>query len=95
MPIALDFAMRVQRLQRQGLPPDRIAARLRTTVEHVMEAHRMLLLPVNDTAELVKHRTVAEREAELERMPLRMRKRIEDAGARRSTKRNGTRLTSA
>ena len=36
-------------------------------------------MPVNDTDAPIKHRTNAEREAELERMPLRMRKRIEDA----------------
>jgi hypothetical protein len=44
MSITLDFAQRVHRMQRMGASPARIAERLDTTIEHVMEAHRMLLL---------------------------------------------------
>lgn len=44
-----------------------------------MAAHTMLALPVNDVAEPIKQRTDAEREAELDKMPLRMQKRIRDA----------------
>ena len=72
--------MRVHRMQRMGATLERIAARLGTSIEHVIEAHRMLALPVNDTMEPVQHRTDAEREAELEKLPLRMQKRIRDAG---------------
>ena len=79
MPITLNFALDVQRLNRQGLTVERIARRLRASVDDVREAHRFLLLPVNDMQEPVKHRTDAEREAEFERMPLRVQKRIDGA----------------
>ena len=69
MPITLDFAQRVHRKQRMGASPARLAERLGVKIDEVMDAHRMLALPVNDTMEPIKHRTDAEREAELEKLP--------------------------
>jgi hypothetical protein len=79
MPITLQFALRVRDLHRRGLTAKRIAARLGTTLDDVMEAHRLLDLPMNDTDAPFNYRADAEREAERERMPLRIQKRINDA----------------
>jgi hypothetical protein len=58
---------------------ERIAERLGASIDDVMEAHRMLDLPLNDTDELANYRTDAERETEFDRLQLRIQKRMRDA----------------
>ena len=70
-------------LHRRGQTAEGIAQRLGATLEDAMEAHRMLDLPQHgDTSDGSPVRTDAEREAALERIPLRIQKRIKDAGRR-------------
>lgn len=76
MPISLRIALRVDTLNRQGLMVAAIVRTLGVPEGEVMEAHRMLLLAENDTQETVAHRTEAQREAALDRMPKRMQDRI-------------------
>ena len=80
MPITFAFAFRVRDLHARGMTVELIAQRANASVDDVLEAHRVINLPVNDADEPVVHRTDTEqREAEREKMPLRIQKRIADA----------------
>ena len=61
------------------LTAERIAEKLGTSREDVVEGHRVMALPLNDTMEPISYRSDVEREAELERMPKRMQDRIRKA----------------
>ena len=78
-PLTLQFALRLQALNRQGLTIPAIARQLRTSEADVMEAHRLLAMPVNHTQEPPRVRSDAERAAALERMPKRMQDRLRRA----------------
>jgi hypothetical protein len=80
MLITLQFAFRVREFHRRGLTVERIADRLEASIDDVMEAHRVLDLPLNDTDKPVDYRSDAQREAEFDRLPLRQQKRMRDAG---------------
>lgn len=75
-PMLLTFALAVQRLNRQGLTAAAIALELGADEVAVIEAHRLLAMPANDSIEPVQERTTAECEAELDRLPKRMADRI-------------------
>ena len=75
-PMPFPFALAVQRLNRQGLTVTAIVLELRADEAEVWEAHRRLLLPVNDSQEPTRKRMDAERAAELDRMPQKMQDHI-------------------
>ena len=76
MSITTTFAYRVRELNRQGMPLEAIALRLRASEDDVRWAHEVLrVLPVGEI-EPVTMPTPAEREAMLERMPKKMQERI-------------------
>lgn len=77
--LTIQFALKVQALNRQGLTVAGIARQLRATDVDVMEAHRLLGMPVNDSQEPLQVRTDAERATEFDRMPKRMQDRIRRA----------------
>jgi hypothetical protein len=80
MPITTTFAARVRELNRQGMPIEAIALRLRASEDDVRWAHQVFNLPAVGEIDPVTMPTPAERAAMLERMPLRAQKRIRDAG---------------
>ncbi|MET0164989.1 MAG: hypothetical protein ABW318_08310 [Vicinamibacterales bacterium] len=77
MPITTTFAYRVRELNRQGMPMEAIALRLRASEDDVRWAHLALSLDAVGEIEPDTMPTPAERAAMLERMPLRMQKRIQ------------------
>lgn len=77
MSMPLPFALKVQRLHRQGLTVPAIARIMSAPVDAVMEAHRWLSMPVNLEPEApAPARSAAEFEAKIAGMPQRMQDRI-------------------
>ena len=75
MPIITTFAFHVRDLHARGMTVELIAQRVNASVDDVLEAHRVMNLPVN-ADEPIQYRTDAERAAAIERMPKKMQERI-------------------
>lgn len=76
MPMLVPFALAVQRIDRQGITVDTIADELAASAADVMEAHHLILLPMNCSVGPGVERSAEQRQAESERMPKRMQDRI-------------------
>jgi hypothetical protein len=72
----MTFAFHVRDLHARGMTVELIAQRVNASVDDVLDAHRVMNLPVNDADEPIQYRSDAERVAALERMPKRMQERI-------------------
>jgi hypothetical protein len=79
MPITSTFACRVRELNRQGMPLEAIALRLRASEDDVRWAHQVFNPEPVCEIEPRKERTPAERAVMLERMPKKIQERIRKA----------------
>jgi hypothetical protein len=76
----LSFAFAVRRLQREGFNVTDIARELRAPLNDVLEAHRLLDLPINADADQPAPAPAAgDRQAQLEQLPKRIAERIRRA----------------
>ena len=79
MNLLFPFVRRVQQLHRLGLAVGTIAARLGAEEAMVLEAHRVLDLPVNDTDDAPPPAPPAGSGADLDHLPMRNAERIRRA----------------
>ena len=82
MPITTTFAFQVRELNRQGMPMEAIALRLRASEDDVRWAHLALSLDPVGEIEPRTEWTPAEHAAMLERMPKKIAERIRSSRQR-------------